>query len=702
MSCYFKHFTILVLLILPDSISSQVSWQKKHSPNENVQTIDVSPDHIIYAATTSYGIFKSVDEGTNWSNISLGLPDSLIRLVHVASDNRVFVGTGSHGIYQYVNGVWSELNHGLPAANLLVTSFAKTGSGQMYMMTTTGAVYFWNGSTWSSITYNLPSSGRDLSVSPSGQLYAGVFAGGVYQFDGLNQWTVVGNVMPNNFVIKLTVGSNDTIYALCNSNNVFRCHVNGGSWISINTGIPVVNMNFIECDGQNRIYVGCSFSGNGAIYRSVNNGSNWTPSTSSLFTTSFGCMAFSPTGAVYSGASGVFKTQDGGNNWQDVSTGMGAPRSIYCFKSIRNGTYFVGTKLGIWRSVDSGLTWQQKITGISHFNVLQITENAVGDVLFHAYNSVPKAAIYRSTNNGDNWTQVAANGCDLYIKIKQHKADTLWATSRFGGATTLSYSINNGATWNNNPLVISAIWDIDVSKENTIFVASETEGVSRSDNGGQTFNLAVGGSGPWYGNVLEIERDENGVIFAASDWWTHVLWYSLPEENGDVWTQFTDPDLVVHGIQDLIFDHHNNAWLACENGGIRMANHNTWSANTNWIQSSSGLPYGTANMLELSFDTTGYMYTIGYTNNGHNGGLFKSTVPVNLPKSSVFTFTGNGSWDLASNWEYNQKPPYTISGAKLIIIDPTPTGECVVNAPIQLSDGAKLKVRPNKKLMLAY
>ena len=85
---------------------------------------------------------------------------------------------------------------------------------------------------------------------------------------------------------------------------------------------------------------------------------------------------------------------------------------------------------------------------------------------------------------------------------------------------------------------------------------------------------------PWYGNVLEIERDENGVIFAASDWWTHVFWYSLPEENGDVWTQFTDPDLVVHGIQDLIFDHHNNAWLACENGGIRMANHNTWNANT--------------------------------------------------------------------------------------------------------------------------
>jgi len=707
MHCNAKSIVLIILELLSCEITSQVTWLKKHSPNENVQTINVGPDHTIYAATNSYGIFKSVDEGINWSNISLGLPDSLIRLIQVASDNKVFVGTGSHGIFQYYNGVWSALNNGLPSANLLVTSFAKTVSGQMFMMTTTGAVYFWNGTIWTTITNNLPLSGRALSVSQNGTLYAGVFNsdvynGGVYTFDGINNWMLVGNAMPNNFVIKLTVASNDTIYALCNSNNVYRCHVNGGDWTLVNTGLPAVNMNFIEADDQNRIFIGTNFSGKGVIYRSTNNGNSWSLSTLSLFTTTFGCITFSSSGKIYAGAAGIFKSMDGGSNWQDVSTGLAAPRSVYCFKSARNGTFFVGTKLGVWRSLDNGLTWQQRNTGVSHFNVLQITENAVGDIIFHAYNSVPKAAIYRSTDNGDNWTLVAANGCDLYIKIKQHKADTLWAASRFGGVTNLSYSTNNGATWYNNPLDVSAIWDLDVSKENTIFVASETEGVSRSDNGGQTFNLGVGGTGPWYGNVLEIERDENGVILAGSDWWTHVLWYSLPEENGDVWTQFTDPDLVVHGIQDLIFDHYNNAYLACENGGVRMAYNNTWNAGSNWIQSSVGLPSNTANMLELSFDTTGYMYAIAYTNSGHDGGLYRSTVPVNLPKSSIYTFTGNGSWDLASNWEFNQKPDYIVSGAKMIIIDPVPNGECVVNTPVQLSNGAILKVRPNKKLRVAY
>jgi len=689
------------MAVLPCS-NAQVSWQKKHSPNENVQSIDSGPDQSIYAATTSYGIFKSSDEGATWTNVSLGLPDSLIRLVKVASDNKVFAATTSNGIYQYHNGIWSSLNQGLPTSNILATGFAKTPNGMMYMLTTTGAVYFWNGVIWSNITYNLPTTGRAISFSQNGILYAGIFNGGVYKFDGINSWTLVGNPMPNIFVINLHVGSNDTIYALCNSNNIYRCHKNGGDWTLINNGLPAVNMNFIASDNQDRIFVGSSFSGNGVIYRSSDNGNNWTLCTPSLYTTTFGSIAFTSSGKMFAGASGVFRSVDGGNNWLDMGTGMDAPRSIFCFKSARNGTLFVGTKIGPWRSLDHGQTWQQKNAGVSHLNVLQITENAVGDIIFHGYNSVPKAAIYRSVNNGDSWTQVAANGCDLYIKIKQHKADTLWAASRFGGATTLSYSVDNGASWQNNPLTISAIWDIDVSKEHTIFVVSETEGVSRSDNGGQTFNLAVGGTGPWYGNVLTLERDENGVIMAGGDWWTHVLWYSQPEENGNVWTQFTDPDLIIHGIQDLVFDHHNNAWLACENGGVRMAYNNIWNANTNWIQSSTGLPSNTANIRELSFDTTGYIYAIAYTNNGHNGGLFKSIVPVNLPQSSVFTFTGNGDYEISSNWAYNQKPGNVVSGQKMIIIDPSPNGACVVNAPIQLSGGAELKIRPNKKMRLEY
>ncbi|MBK8546580.1 MAG: exo-alpha-sialidase [Saprospiraceae bacterium] len=695
-----KSNLLFYLLIFSCNIQAQVSWQKRHSPNENVQTLHVGPDNNVYAGINSYGIFKSEDEGNTWNNISFGLPDSLIRFVQVASDNKVFVGTGSHGLYQNSNGNWSAINNGLPSGSVLVTSLAGTANGNMYMMSTTGEVYFWNGNIWTNITNNLPSLGRALSVGANGVLYAAVFNSGVYMYNGSNQWVRLGNQMLNDFVIKLAVGTNDTIYALCNSNNVFRCHISGGDWTPISVGLPAVNMNFIAIDSQNRLFVSVS-TGKGTIYRSKNNGNTWESCTSDIYTTPFSSIAISSNSKIYTGASGIFKSVNGGNNWQDKSNNLDAPRSIYCLKSLRNGALFVGTKVGPWRSDDNGITWQLRNTGIAHLNILQITENMIGDIVLHGYNSIPKGAIYRSINQGETWTMVAANGCDLYTKIKQHRADTLWATSRFSGATTLSYSVNHGATWINNPLTISAIWDIDVTKDNTIFVVSENEGVSRSDTGGLSFTTGVGNSADWYGNALEIERDENGGIFAGSDWWTHVLWYSLPEQNGNVWVQFTDPDLVVRGIQDMIFDHFNNVFLACEDGGVRMAYNTEWSPSTNWIQSSSGLPSPTTNMLELSFDTTGYMYGIAYTNNGKNGGLFKSTVAINLPKSSVYTFIGNGSWDVASNWEFNQKPPTVLSGSKMVVINPAGNGECVLDVPFELTNGAVLKIRPGKKFRLS-
>lgn len=691
---------IMISVLIGNLSEGQVTWVKKHSPNENVHTMFVSPDNTIYAGTNTYGIFASSNEGSSWQNISLGLPDSTIRVVQVSSDNKVFVGTGSHGIYMYFNGSWTNVNNGLPSGNVLVSSFASAPNGIMYMMNTTGQIFKWDGTTWINITNNFPTLGKHLYVGPGGILYAGAFTFGVYVFDNVTTWTRVGNPMPNNFVIKLTVSNTDTIYALCNSNNVLKCPVTGGDWTYANSGLPAINMSFIAVDSQNRIFVSPA-SGNPAIYRSSNGGNTWTNVINNISSTTVSGICFSPTGTTYIGASGVYKSSNAGNSWTDVNSGLDAPRSIYCIESVRNGTLFSGTKLGVWRSADNGLSWQLKNTGVNHLNVLQIMETTEGVLLFHAYNSTPKGAIYRSVNNGDTWTMVVANGCDLYTRIVQHRSDTLWATSRFNGTTSLSYSVNQGLTWASNPLMVSAAWDIDVTKDNTIFIGSETEGVSRSDNGGQTFTIGVGNTTSWYGNLLEIERDENGYIFAGSDWWTNVLWYSTPSENGNNWTRFSDPDLIVRGVQDLVFDHFNNAYIACEDGGMRMAANSTWNASTNWIPISTGLSAATANMLDINFDTTGYMYAVAYTNNGIRGGLFKSVNPVNLSKSSVFTFTGNGLWSNNSNWLYQQKPPTNISGNKMIIIDHVSTGNCILDEPIELNSGVHLKIRPGRKLEIS-
>lgn len=187
----YKSIFILFIFSICQGTYGQISWQKRPSPNQPVVSIDAAANNTIYAATASYGVYSSIDEGVTWVNISQGLPDSLTRVVKTASDNSLFVGTGSHGIYRYANGIWMSANTGLPSATLAATSLVRASGGIMYMMATTGFIYKWDGSTWSNITYNFPNFGKDLFVAPNGGLYAAAFTHGIYSFDAVNNvWNI--------------------------------------------------------------------------------------------------------------------------------------------------------------------------------------------------------------------------------------------------------------------------------------------------------------------------------------------------------------------------------------------------------------------------------------------------------------------------------------------------------------------------------
>lgn len=627
-------FLVLALLFFING-QSQINWEKVNSPNEGVTALAAASNGEIYLGTTNFGVYRSSDAGVTWVNFSQGLGDSLIRGLAVSSEDEIFAGTGAHGIYIYSQGSWTPANEGLPISNSLVLAFASGPAGEMYMTTVSDGIYKWDGNSWISIRFNLPALARALAVGSSGILYAGCFNSGVYEFNGNNSWSLVGQI-PNQYITKLAMSSTDTLYAVCNSNNVFRIPANGGNWTPVNTGLPALNTTMFGIDNQDNLFFAVTNNGYGNIYRSVNKGDSWSIIADSLSTSSFYCLCTSSLGDIYAGASGIYKSPDNGDTWIDMNPGLDARKEIISFVGSANGSLFVGTHYaGVWRSDDKGNTWKQKTTGLTTYYSFQITENAVGDLLYSSY--IPgnpyKGIIFRSVNNGDFWTQVAMNGTDLYTKIKQHNSDTIWATGRFGGAV-LSYSINNGETWTDRPIPsFSAIWDIELTTGPTIFLGSESEGVSRSYDGGKSWIEGVGNSIPWYGNVIEVETDTGGYLFAATDWWTNMLWYSPPGSNGDQWIKFLDTDLNgLSDINDLVFDNANNAYLVTNNGQytdpVYMAANSSWNENTDWISISDGLPQNAVSA-QLGFDASGYMYSVFYLR-GSEGGLYRSTLPVNI------------------------------------------------------------------------
>ncbi len=67
-------------------------------------------------------------------------------------------------------------------------------------------------------------------------------------------------------------------------------------------------------------------------------------------------------------------------------------------------------------------------------------------------------------------------------------------------------------------------------------------------------------------------------------------------------------------------------------------------------------------------------------------------------KQFVFTFTGNGDWNIAANWTPPVVAPVTIPAGIEVYINPAGQGICEYNGNIKIKNGGKLKVEPGKKL----
>lgn len=94
-----------------------------------------------------------------------------------------------------------------------------------------------------------------------------------------------------------------------------------------------------------------------------------------------------------------------------------------------------------------------------------------------------------------------------------------------------------------------------------------------------------------------------------------------------------------------------------------------------------------------------------YTVSGNNYGCVRSkpvSVQVNTcTVNAVYTFIGNGNWNIAASWQNNLVPPNVVPNGSEVIINPGGPGECILTGNITFAPGAKLTVVPGKVLKVA-
>jgi hypothetical protein len=149
----------------------------------------------IFAGTWGNGVYLSVDNGTSWTALNIGLTNTAVRSLAVSGSN-LFAGTWGGGVYVYNGTYWTTLNIGL--TNTAVRSLAVSGSN-LFAGTWGGGVYLYNGTYWTAVNNDLTQS-TVMSLGVSGSnIFAGTWGTGVYlSTNSGTSWTSVNSGFPAN------------------------------------------------------------------------------------------------------------------------------------------------------------------------------------------------------------------------------------------------------------------------------------------------------------------------------------------------------------------------------------------------------------------------------------------------------------------------------------------------------------------------
>lgn len=142
----------------------------------------------------------------------------------------------------------------------------------------------------------------------------------------------------------------------------------------------------------------------------------------------------------------IWKSTDDGQSWSENLSASPMMARVYKFLELANGDILAGgdSSIGgsILRSTNDGGSWAETYTGARVIDMVQLSN---GDVIAVGY-----FGIWRSTDNGQNWTQVYA--LDIYTmgpsidSVMQAPDGRVLATTHSADYVVLN-SIDNGQNW---------------------------------------------------------------------------------------------------------------------------------------------------------------------------------------------------------------------------------------------------------------
>jgi photosystem II stability/assembly factor-like uncharacterized protein len=522
----------------------------------DVQAVAVAPDdgNILYAAAGGR-VYRSADGGQTWTAVlpcgtnpppccgCIPLLRVLELVVHPRNPQIVFAVTYL-GLYKSVDGGarWRRVPVGTGSITTLVFEPGKpkvlytAGQGRIFKSTDGGSSWVpWNESRIEVSTQHLvidPGDPRRMWTGGSSSL-------GVYRStDGGVHWRAFRSGLPNFNADALALGPapGAPIVWIGNSDGVFRSLDGGITWKATlrNRFIASIAVHPVRPE---ILWVGThpekrSTSG---VFKTVNRGATWTFSSRGIFNAETFSVAFDPVtpGVLWTAnLSGAWRSADGGSTWSDRSGNI--PRHLFVLSLTVDPddpeTVWAGTSEGVFVTQDGGATWEARREGMTGFGA-----NPFAAVQFLRLATSNPSVAYAGTTNtlfktidaGAHWTPVPSPPFDppaTFIPgdllIDPRVPDVVFVVQG-----DLWSSRDGGVTWSKVPVPVEKETIRRVAADprdpDILYVGGE-QGVLRSPDGGQTWQLVTDLLISWYGQIAvgpagEVWAGDLGGVYFSPD-----------------------------------------------------------------------------------------------------------------------------------------------------------------------------------------
>ena len=638
-------FGILILsifLLLQSRTDAQ--WNHTGPEGGEVRAFCASGTNI-FASPWSGGIYRSTDDGANWTAVNNGLTDVNIRVTALFADGTyIYAGIWGSGVFLSTdNGNnWTNINNSATAGTA-VHAFAKSGTS-LFVASQGGGVARTtdNGASWELVNNGLLSLDvRDLAVMDTTIFAATWGTNKVFKsVDNGDNWTQCStSIIPASLDDPCLEVSGDNLFLGTYTSGVFLSTDKGDSWTSVNNGLPANSIIRDFAVSGSNIFTATRGSG---VYITTDNGTSWSPASNGITTSRVEVMMSYGSQDLFAGAfgKGIFRSTDNGTNWFAANSGFNA-MPVYAYAKIADGAggqdLLAGTTVGVYLSADNGANWSY--LGLGNYWVTGIA--LVGTDIFA---STMGSGAFRSTDHGVSWTQsglansmlqtIFANGTDLYA-----------GAAFFGGAAR---STDNGSTWT---LItdLSFKWVMSfAANDNHIFAGAMYGGAFRSDDNGATFTAVNNGLDTRVSTIAVMDTstifagtgDPNGMAAAG-------IYKSV--DNGNNWAQVNNSlpsDLMVWSL--AVKD--SNLFACSSTSGGSVANvYLTRDKGDNWTSVSAGL---NSNYIQTLFvdDTIIFAGTIG---SGTWWRPLSEMIPPEIPAGPTNLVAIADTFSVALSWNDN-------------------------------------------------